>query len=196
MVDPSGMLSTMLSGTTEGVFFEPTLRWDILPGGAIAYADSSAYVVKIFTPGGAVTDVLRRPIRPQAVTSLLRSAAVDRQIERLMPAFERADPSGAMPDDFRKRIEARGFYPEVPVIRAIRSTWQGSLWVRRPGEDPWDSKGPIDVFGPDRQYLGTLPAGAATMPEAFGPNGLVAYWEVDELDVPTIVVKRLPGEVR
>lgn len=196
MMDPSRMLSTMLSGTTEGVFFEPTLRWDILPGGAIAYADSSAYVVKIFTPGGAVTDVLRRPIRPEAVTSPLRSAAVDRQIERLMPAFERADPSGAMPDDFRKQIEARGFYPEVPVIRAIRSTWQGSLWVRRPGEDPWDNNGPIDVFGPDRQYLGTLPAGAATMPEAFGPHGLVAYWEVDELDVPTIVVKRLPGEVR
>ena len=101
-----------------------------------------------------------------------------------------------MPDDFRKQIEARGFCPEVPVIRVIRSTWRGSLWVRRPGEEPWDNQGPIDVFGADRRYLGTFATGTATMPEAFGPDGLVAYWEVDELDVPTIVVKRLPGEVR
>ena len=34
------------------------------------------------------------------------------------------------------------------------------------------------------------------MPDAFGPDGLVAYWEFDELDVPTIVVKRVAAEVR
>ena len=86
MMDRSRMVSTMLSGATEGVFFEPTLRWDILPDGAIAYADSSAYVVKIVTPGDSVTDMLQRPIRPEAVTARVRSAAVDRQIKRLTPA--------------------------------------------------------------------------------------------------------------
>ena len=34
------------------------------------------------------------------------------------------------------------------------------------------------------------------MPAAFGPDGLVVYWEFDGLDVPTIVVKRLPEAVR
>ena len=34
------------------------------------------------------------------------------------------------------------------------------------------------------------------MPLAFGPGGLVAFLELDELDVATIVVKRLPAEVR
>ena len=34
------------------------------------------------------------------------------------------------------------------------------------------------------------------MPDAFGPDGLVAFVELDELDVPTIVVKTLPAEVR
>ena len=34
------------------------------------------------------------------------------------------------------------------------------------------------------------------MPEAFGPDGLVAYWELDELDVATIVVKKLTEELR
>ena len=103
-----------------------------------------------------------------------------------------------MPDDFRDAIEERGFYPEVSVIREMRSTWQGGLWVRRIGEEPWewDDHGPIDVFGQDRGYVGTFAAGTATMPEAFGPDGLVAFWEVDELEVPTIVVKRLPAEMR
>ena len=31
---------------------------------------------------------------------------------------------------------------------------------------------------------------------AFGPGGLVAYTEKDEFDVPTVVVKRVPPEVR
>jgi len=34
------------------------------------------------------------------------------------------------------------------------------------------------------------------MPDAFGPNGLVAYWELDELDVPIVVVRRIPASLR
>jgi len=34
------------------------------------------------------------------------------------------------------------------------------------------------------------------MPGAFGPNGLVAYWELDELDVPIVVVRRIPASLR
>ena len=54
----------------------------------------------------------------------------------------------------------------------------------------------IDVFNADREYLGTLPAGAPGMPAAFGPDGLVVHLERDELDVPTLVVSRLDGEAR
>ena len=195
ILDPSKMLSTVLGGAMEGVFFEPTLRWDVLPDGAIAYADSSAYAVKVVTADGEVVGVLQRPIQPEAVSRRLRSAAVERHIERLTPMFERIQ-GGDMPDDFRDRIEARGFYPEVSVIREIRSTWEGGLWIQRSGEEPRDDQGPIDVFGPDRQYVGTFAGGTVEMPEAFGPDGVVAFWERDELDVPSIVVKRLPGGVR
>ena len=80
-------------------------------------------------------------------------------------------------------------------LRGLRATWEGSFWVRRRGEEPWDDLGPIDVVGPDRQYRGTLAAGDP-MPMAFGPEGLVAYLERNELDVPIIVVKRLSVEVR
>ncbi len=51
-------------------------------------------------------------------------------------------------------------------------------------------------FDVDREYVGTFAAAAPGMPAAFGPDGLALYWETDELDVPTLVVKRLPTEVR
>ena len=59
-----------------------------------------------------------------------------------------------------------------------------------------DPDGPIDLLTADGRYLGTLRADATSMPSAFGPDGLVAFVERDELDVPTVVVKRLPTEVR
>ncbi|MFV2008104.1 MAG: hypothetical protein ACC667_11700, partial [Longimicrobiales bacterium] len=39
----------------------------------------------------------------------------------------------------------------------------------------------------------TIAADGMRIPDAFGPGGLVAYIERDEFDVPTILVKRLPG---
>ena len=52
------------------------------------------------------------------------------------------------------------------------------------------------MITPDGGYLGTFATGATAMPSAFGPEGLVAFVERDELDVQTVVVKRLPPEVR
>ena len=192
LLDQSRMRSSMARARMAGPLLEPRLRWDILPDGTIAYSDSSAYAVKLVRAGVPEVDVLRRPIEPERVTGRLRSAAIDRDIRLNESFFE--DASG-LPDDVREWIEQRAIYPEVQIIRAIRATWQGGLWIRRPGEEPWDTQGPIDVFGSDRQYIGTL-LDSDGMPDAFGPDGLVAYWEVDEMDVPTIVVKRLSVEVR
>ena len=96
----------------------------------------------------------------------------------------------------REAAENRDFLDEVPVVREVRATWDGGLWIRRRGDDPWDDDGPIDVFDAQREYVGTLAPSAPGMPAAFGPDGLVLYWETDELDVPTIVVKRLPEGIR
>lgn len=187
------------------MFFEPEFHWDILPDGMIAYSDSSAYLVWI-ARNRQVRDVIRRPIEPEVVNDGIRSAMIEWEIDQLRRASEQRnavvdDPElrAAMSDldeSRRERVESREFFGEVPVIRSIRAGWDGVLWVQRRGEEPWDDEGPIDLFGRDRQYLGTLPAGATKMPLAFGPDGLVAFWEVDELDVPTLVVKRLPVELR
>ena len=36
-----------------------------------------------------------------------------------------------------------------------------------------------------------VPAGSTALPNAFAPDGLVAFLETDDLDVPHVVVKRL-----
>ena len=80
----------------------------------------------------------------------------------------------------------------VPVIRGLATTWDGHIWLVRRGEDPL-SDGPIDVLTSDGRYLGSYPAGATVIPDAFGPGGLVAFVEKDEMDVETVVVKRVVG---
>ena len=59
-----------------------------------------------------------------------------------------------------------------------------------------DGGGPIDVLTTDGEYLGTFPAGTTDMPDAFGPDGLVVFIELDDLDVARVVVRRLPAAVR
>ena len=88
-----------------------------------------------------------------------------------------------------RAIEDMQFFPEVPVLYALRSTWEGNLWVQRRGEEPDVDLGPIDVLTPDGRYLGTLDR-RMRMPHGFGPNGLVVFIEKDEFDVPVIVVNR------
>ncbi|MXY31941.1 MAG: hypothetical protein F4043_13515 [Gammaproteobacteria bacterium] len=180
----------------EDRYFEPGFHWDVLPDGTLAYSDSTAYAIRLASPDGSVTDVLRRPLSPEPVSARIRRATIAYHLERLEERLERPPSTGLPfmapdPEGRRRRIRERGFYHEIPVVRGLKATWDGGLWIQRRGEDPWDDDGSIDVFSPDREYLGTLPAGDPGMPAAFGPDGLVVHLERDELDVPTLVVSRL-----
>ena len=94
----------------------------------------------------------------------------------------------------RKDIEDLQFFSEVPVVRDLHASWNGMIWVRRRGEEP-NSNGPIDVLDMAGRYVGSYRTGATDIPDAFGPDGLVAFIERDELGVETVVVKRAPLEV-
>ena len=198
--------ANLAEAASAPMFFDPQFHWDLLPDRTIAYSDSSAYLIWLRRPDGTVREVIRRAIQPVVVDGDIRSTMIEWEIGRLRRNSEQMNAATDDPElraamstwdeSRRERVENREFFGEVPVIRAIRATWDGALWVQRRGEEPWDDQGPIDVFGRDRQYLGTFPAGTTEMPLAFGPDGLVAFWELDELDVPSIVVKRLPTEVR
>lgn len=189
--------------------FEPDLLFDALPSGGVAFSDSSAWAVKLTDPSGAISHVLRRPIRPLAVTEELERAERERQLEaesnRTITQRGSAPPPAAlemienMRSLQREALENMRFFPEVPVIAALRATWDGALWVQRSTEPGSDEPGPIDIIAPDGRYLGTLETGTAAlpdMPDAFGPDGLVAFIDTDEFDVPVITVWRLPPAIR
>ncbi len=167
--------------------FTPALHWDVLPDGRVAYADSSDYAIKIAEAGRGVMRVLRRPLPPDPVTEGAMRA--ERNRRRIQPD---AVGEGWTMLDPGERLDNLEFFPEIPVIRGLAATWKGRIWVLRRGEEPL-SDGPIDVVTADGRYLGSYPAGATAIPDAFGPDGLVAFIERNELDVETVVVRRLAG---
>ena len=183
------------SGDPDG--FGPELAAGALPGGGLVYTDSSAYAIKVATENGELARVLTRPFRPEPVTDRIRDQEIERQLEEIE---ERTAGPGdrlaaARAEIGRRRIRSMEFYHEVPVVRDLQTSWEGMIWVLRRGEEP-ASDGPIDVLTPDGGYIGTYAAGATGMPDAFGPNGLAAFIERDEFDVASVVVRRLPTDVR
>ena len=201
LADQSRLMTSMVGMLNDRLYYEPDLLWDVLPDGTIAYSDSSAYAVRIVGADGAATGVLRRPHEPEAVDSRIRSRTIARALRNHERNLEGTSEDvlaqlPGLPGAFREQIETRDFFAEVPIVRDLRATWEGALWIQRRGKEPWDDRGAIDVFDRDREYLGTFADGTTEMPDAFGPDGLVAFWELDELDVPIIVVRRLPTAVR
>ncbi len=202
LANESRAASALVGAVNSAVmFFEPELHWDVLPDGTIAYSDSSAYAIGLIAPDGSLVGVLQRPHEPEPVDSRIRSRTIEQALHEFERQLNDADAetlaqAPSLPDAYREGLETREFFDEVPVVRGLGASWDGALWVQRRGDEPWDDEGPIDVFGPDREYLGTFPAGVTEMPAAFGPDGLAAFWETDEFDVPSIVVRRLPEALR
>jgi hypothetical protein len=208
---PPGEAQTMSGGgmsfqmTVSQRAFEPEILFAALPDGMVAFADSTGYAVKIASSLGGVTRVLTRPFRPEPVTDRMQQAERERRLAeleegggpRLRMMVDGAGggggsvAQGAVNEMMRNQVAQMQFYPEVPVILALSTSWNGRIWTQRRGRAPMDP-GPIDVLTPDGRYVGTFPAGATAMPDAFGPDGLVAFVEEDDMGVPTVVVRRTP----
>ncbi|MCY3777199.1 MAG: hypothetical protein OXH11_14585, partial [Candidatus Aminicenantes bacterium] len=73
-------------------------------------------------------------------------------------------------------------------------SWEGAIWVRHRGDEGTEGSR-IDLISAAGRYLGTLAPGSS-MPSAFGPNGLAAFVETDDMDVSHVVVQRLPDGMR
>ena len=140
-------------------YFEPRLVFDVLPGGGVAYSDSSAYAVKIRT-AGAPPRVVGRPLHPQPVTEQLRERTRARVMERYEESVEGQlsppDLGGDVPSAFQEQllalmesmmegmrdmVENAPFMPEVPLLHDLRTTWDGTIWVLRWGGDPAEQVG-------------------------------------------------------
>jgi len=186
--------------------FEPELLVGVLPDGGVAFSDSSAYAIKVAASEGGVSRVLRRPLHPRPVTDRMQEAEKERQLAELeegdgpQVTMMMQGPGGggaqsinqdAIKEMMSGRVEQMQFYEELPVLMALATSWSGKIWAQRRGDEPTDS-GPIDVITADGQYMGSFETGITEIPGAFGPDGLAAYIETDEFDVPTVVVRRLP----
>ncbi|MDE2793629.1 MAG: 6-bladed beta-propeller [Gemmatimonadota bacterium] len=180
--------------------FGPLMLTGVLPDGGVAFSDSSAYAIKIARPGAGVWRVLKRPFHPIRVTNRVMKVETERRIRR---TESRGVPpiiiNGENVNEDSPRewvmglIDLLGFFDEVSIVRGLRTNWDGEIWVRRHGEEPGDDDGPIDVLTMHGRYIGTYPVGEVALPAAFGPDGLVAFIERDEMDVRHVVVKRQRG---
>ena len=188
--------------------FAPRLHTAVLPDGGLAVVDSAAWLVKLVGPDGRVRGSLTRPIEPREVTSRIERQEIERRLAELESGQgprmrivtddgggEREMPQAAVQEMMRDRIQNQGFYPVIPVVGAMAAGWDGTLWIERAQVDPTED-GPVDLVTADGEYLGTVDADGPGIPDAFGPDGLVAYVERDEMEVPMVVVRRLPAALR
>ena len=77
------------------------------------------------------------------------------------------------------------------VIAGLAVDREDRLWIARMGSGGDETSGTTDVVAANGEYIGTLPADGPRSPAAFGPGGLMAYIESDEMDVQTVRVIRL-----
>ena len=177
--------------------FGPMMLVGVLPDGTVAVSDSSAYAIKIARAGAGVLRILRRPLQPTRVTD--RVIENERERRAALAAAGRGPRMVINGVEYFPQVEHLdrvGAFTEVSIVRGLRTSWEGEIWVQRHGEEPGDDDGPIDVLTIDGRYVGTYPAGTVALPDAFGPDGLAAFIEQDEMDVETVVVKRLRRSAR
>ena len=184
-------------GIGQSTVFEPPLLMGVLPDGRVVFSDSTAYALKIARAGAPMERVITRPLDPEPVTPAIQEAEIERQNAMGRPTtrmLQFPGPGGEV-ETTTIDVPDPAFYPELPLIHKLSSTWEGRIWVQRRGSYP-DTDGPIDILTPEGEYIGTIPAGTTAVPDAFGPGGLAAFLELDEMDVATVVVRRLPTAVR
>lgn len=184
--DPSSSPTTL--SLSAGRAFEPGLHFDALSDGRVALADSIGYRIKLIGTGGNVTGVVERPIAPLPVGQ----AAMDAERERYRETTTRLTSGNvqSLIQVEREGEEELVFADELPVIAGLKVDWDDRIWVTRTSADG-SSGGPTDIVTADGRYVGTLPADGLRTPHGFGPDGLMAYIERDEMDVPRVRVIRL-----
>ena len=201
---------------------EEEFHFAALPGRRVAYSDSTAYRIKVTDPAGNVDRVLVRSFRPRdwddRTTRAFREYLGKSIDEAIAGGGSRAALIGSYGGASFFRQRAADWEPEraIPHVAGLETTWDGNIWaLRTPARGFIDvdhvgmfetslqstptgltaaGPGPIDVITPEGEYRGTIPD--SRLPNAFGPDGLAAYVQLDELGVPTVVVKRVPEGIR
>ncbi|HEX7243555.1 MAG TPA: 6-bladed beta-propeller [Longimicrobiaceae bacterium] len=177
--------------------FSPEVSWGVLPDGGIAVAYTADYAVRIVSPAGAVTRVVRRGIAPRRVTEADRTAMRERRTAQMAGGGNVTVVGGSsnpqvqalVREALASTVRDMEFADVVPVIQTIATDRAGTVWIQRSGRQVGAS-GPIDLVTPAGRYVGTL--AGQRVPDAFSPTGRVAYIEKDDMEVERVVVRQLP----
>ena len=173
-----------------GRAFEPRLVYDALADGRLALIDSIGYRIKLIGLDGSVAGTIERPIAPLPVDEGIKEAERERFRKTREESAEAISRTSSSFRIERQGVEERTFADEVPVLWGLEVDWQDRIWVERRGPTG-QGDGPTDIVAAGGEYIGTLPPDGLRTPDAFGPDGLMAYIETDEMDVPTVRVVRL-----
>ena len=180
--------------------FNPGLLIGVLSDGRVAVVDSMAYEVKLVAMDGTVDGTITRPVAPEPVTEAVKEATRTARLEGLGEATDRlqtiaGDVNLNMQEQMRamivRQIETMIFTEEIPVIADLAVDREDRLWIARMGPAGDQTAGSTDIIAASGRYIGTLPADGLPIPAAFGPNGLMAYIDSDEMGVQTVRVIRL-----
>jgi hypothetical protein len=191
----------------RGATAEPRRAFDAavhvagLPDGRVAVADTVGYVIDLVEPATGALTVLRRPLPPLPVTAAHREAEIEQRIADVEAGRINVVSFGSGQGDrselmTRLKAEARrtGFPEHFQHIRGVRTDPAGRIWVQRAGPSP-DDAGTVDILTAER-YLGTVQNAGFRLPDAFGPGGLVAWIEEDDMEAAYVRVARLPAGLR
>jgi len=181
--------------------FTPQVSWTALPDGGLAVSPGATWDVAVIGADGRVSAVLKRPMQARRVTDRdkdmrkeqirerLESGAGQIQIQNVNGRQSIGTGPGMPPQAIEQRLASTVFAEMVPVVRSVRADAAGRIWVQRDG-GPGNADYPIDIVTPAGEYFGTVKGMA--LPDAFGPSGLTASIETDDLGVERVVVRRIP----
>lgn len=165
-----------------GRVLEPEIEWAYSEGaGRLAVTSGAPYRVDVYE-GGKLVRSVRRDVQPREIT--------DEMARRQIGEGMQISVGGGAPRtcEAEEVIEKRGVAPRLQAVDALRFDPSGRLWAVRGHLQ--DEEPPVDAFGPDGAYLGTLPAGTP-VPIAFLPDGRLVAEVTDELDVDRLVIYRI-----
>lgn len=178
---PMVMYESCRIGMAMGPLFTARLIWDARDDHVIA-AGGADYVIDVFE-GTRQVGSFRRTIDPVATTTDMATRELDGGMKVRWS-------NGECTVATEEVIEKRGMAPALPALSRVALAPDGTIWAAR-GLVKGDTA-TVDIFSGTGEYRGTLPRGAP-MPAAFFPNGDILAIELDELDVPRLVVYRVEG---
>ena len=178
---PMVMYESCRIGMAMGPLFTPRLIWDTRDDRVIA-AGGADYVIDAFE-GTRQVGSFRRTVEPVPATAEMATRELDGGMKVRWS-------NGECTVATEEVIEKRGMAPALPALSRIALAPDGTIWAAR-GLVKGDTA-TVDIFSSTGEYRGTLPR-SAPMPAAFFPNGDILAIELDELDVPRLVVYRVRG---